>query len=171
MICMLGFGMIMARNMRAGPTWIPGEVIQKLGPVTYLVDVYGDRPWKCHIDQLKERVDNSNSTNRVPGPSQLADEGSPNSEFDVAPTQVPEQLPDIPGEVPPPRPVEEPRHSTSQEERPSGRDLPTESTGPDTGGRAAESNPTPTQPTESAEPATQQRHNYPLRDRARHRRK
>ena len=45
---------VMVRNMRPGPNWIPGEIIQKVGPVTYLVDTHGDRPWKCHIDQLKE---------------------------------------------------------------------------------------------------------------------
>ena len=40
----------MVRNMRPGLTWIPGVVIQKIGPVTYLVDVRSDKPWKCHID-------------------------------------------------------------------------------------------------------------------------
>ena len=46
---------VMARNMHPGPAWIPGQIVQKLGPVTYLVDVFSDRPWKCHIEQLKER--------------------------------------------------------------------------------------------------------------------
>ncbi len=48
----------MVRNMRPGPNWIPGKVIQKLGPVTYLVDTFGNHPWKCHLDQLKERLQN-----------------------------------------------------------------------------------------------------------------
>ncbi len=55
--------------MRPGPNWIPGEIIQKVGPVTYLVDTHGDRPWKCHIDQLKEfEGDSPTVTQPVPDP-------------------------------------------------------------------------------------------------------
>lgn len=85
---------VMARNMRPGPTWIPGEVIQKLGPVTYLVDVYGDKPWKCHMDQLKELGDTppvmapASDTPAViipvSVPPQLVEEGVQDTDFDVA---------------------------------------------------------------------------------------
>ncbi len=44
---------VMVKNMQPGSTWIPSEVAQKLEHVTYLVG----RPWKCHIEQLKERSD------------------------------------------------------------------------------------------------------------------
>lgn len=44
----------MVKNMRSGPPWIPGTVIQQIGLVTYLVDTGDGRPWKCHIDQMKE---------------------------------------------------------------------------------------------------------------------
>ena len=40
---------VMVRNMHLGPAWIPGVIIQKLGPVLYL-----DIHWKCHVDQFKE---------------------------------------------------------------------------------------------------------------------
>lgn len=70
-------------SWRPGPAWIPGEIVQQLGPVSYLVDVYGDRPWKCHADQLKERMDVPTpqpACSEVP--NQLAGERTP--DFDVA---------------------------------------------------------------------------------------
>ena len=45
---------VMVRKMCPGPAWISGVIIQKLGPTSYLVDVHGNKPWKCHVDQLKE---------------------------------------------------------------------------------------------------------------------
>ena len=50
---------VMVRNMRPGPAWIPGVNIQQMGPVSYLVDVHGEKPWKCHVDQLKELMGES----------------------------------------------------------------------------------------------------------------
>ena len=44
---------VMARNLRPGPDWIPAAIVKVLGPVTYLVEVGLDRPWKRHADQLK----------------------------------------------------------------------------------------------------------------------
>ena len=44
---------VMVRNLRPGSDWIPGVVVEILGPVTYLVDVGRDQIWKRHTDQLK----------------------------------------------------------------------------------------------------------------------
>ena len=44
---------VMVRNMHLGPAWIPGVIIQKLGPALYL-DIHRWKSWKCHVDQLKE---------------------------------------------------------------------------------------------------------------------
>ena len=46
---------VLVRNHRPGPDWIPGTVVEVLGPVTYLVEMeeVGQR-WKRHIDQLKD---------------------------------------------------------------------------------------------------------------------
>ena len=35
---------VMVKNRHPRPTWLPGEIIQKLGPVTYLVNVLDDHP-------------------------------------------------------------------------------------------------------------------------------
>ena len=45
--------------MRPGPAWIPGVIIQQMCPLSYLVDVHGEKPWKCHVDQLKELMGES----------------------------------------------------------------------------------------------------------------
>ena len=45
---------VMARNFRAGEDWIPGVVMQQLGPLTYLVNVSDGRVWKWHVNFLKE---------------------------------------------------------------------------------------------------------------------
>ena len=41
------------RNLRSGPKWIPGVIVQKLGPVlTYTVQVDGG---KKHVDQIRRQ--------------------------------------------------------------------------------------------------------------------
>ena len=44
---------VMVRNLRSGPKWIPGVIVQKLGPVlTYTVQVDGG---KKHVDQIRRQ--------------------------------------------------------------------------------------------------------------------
>ena len=46
---------VLVRNHRPGPDWIPGTIIEVLGPVTYTVEIEdGGQRWKRHIDQLKD---------------------------------------------------------------------------------------------------------------------
>ena len=45
---------VMVKNFRSGPDWLPGEIVQLLGPLTYLVDVGNGRFWKRHVDHLKD---------------------------------------------------------------------------------------------------------------------
>ncbi len=47
---------VMARNIRAGQAWIPGTVIERTGPLSYVVQVAG-KLWKRHIDHLREMGD------------------------------------------------------------------------------------------------------------------
>ena len=42
---------VLVRNLRDGPRWLVGVVVQKLGPVSYEVDVNG-QVWRRHTDQL-----------------------------------------------------------------------------------------------------------------------
>ena len=45
---------VMVRNVRPGPDWILGTILEVLGPVTYLVQTEDNQTWKRHVDQLKQ---------------------------------------------------------------------------------------------------------------------
>ena len=47
----------MVRNLRPGEKWVPGTIIERTGPLSYLVQVTGGQTWKCHIDHLKQMDD------------------------------------------------------------------------------------------------------------------
>ena len=47
----------MARNYRVGPIWMPGTVVGRNGPLSYLIKVNGGQLWRCHINQLREQED------------------------------------------------------------------------------------------------------------------
>ena len=49
----------MVRNMHPGPDWVPAVVIERLGPLTYLVETTDHLLWKRHIDLLRELKVNS----------------------------------------------------------------------------------------------------------------
>ena len=36
---------VMVRNLRPGPTWIPGTVVERSGPLSYIVQVRGEQAW------------------------------------------------------------------------------------------------------------------------------
>ena len=44
---------VMVKNFRSDPTWIPGVIVQKLAPLTYLVEVQGGLKWRRHVDHIK----------------------------------------------------------------------------------------------------------------------
>ena len=45
---------MVAKNFLAGSAWVPGVIMQQLGPLTYLVEVEGGTMWKHHMDHVKE---------------------------------------------------------------------------------------------------------------------
>ena len=49
---------VLVRNFRPGATWIPGVIIRKLGPITYLVKVQDKLCWKRHIYHIRSCGDN-----------------------------------------------------------------------------------------------------------------
>ena len=47
----------MVKNFRDGLPWIPGVVIERTGPVSYLVIVRdGQLKWKRYVDHLRARL-------------------------------------------------------------------------------------------------------------------
>ena len=45
---------VMARNWRPGPEWVPGEIVERLGPLTFKILTQAGQLWKRHIDHLRE---------------------------------------------------------------------------------------------------------------------
>ena len=50
---------VMVRNLRPGPDWVSGTVVEVLGPVTYIIEVEDGSRWKRHADQLKDWLPSS----------------------------------------------------------------------------------------------------------------
>ena len=48
---------VLARDYSGPDKWISGIVLQRLGPITYNVEISNGRIVKRHIDQLKPRVE------------------------------------------------------------------------------------------------------------------
>ena len=44
---------VMARNLRPGPKWIPGIIVQRLGPLSFLIETRDGQLWRRHVDHLK----------------------------------------------------------------------------------------------------------------------
>ena len=49
----------MAQNLRPGPDWIAGTIVERLGPLSYLVEMETKQFWKRHADHLKEVSDST----------------------------------------------------------------------------------------------------------------
>ena len=47
----------MVRNLRPGDKWVPSTIIERTGPLSYLVQVGGGKTWKRHIDHLRQMSD------------------------------------------------------------------------------------------------------------------
>ena len=45
---------VMLRNLRDGPKWVPGVVVGRQGPLSYVVQTTGGEVWKRHVDQIEE---------------------------------------------------------------------------------------------------------------------
>ena len=48
---------VLVRNYRPGEDWIPGAVIERQGPHSYMVKAANGQVWHRNIDQLKEMKD------------------------------------------------------------------------------------------------------------------
>ena len=97
---------IMARNMRPGPDWVQAEIIERLGPLTYMVKTKDQLLWRRHIDLLREL-----SPRQAPELDEFAPE--PDSHWSTPPVDNPT----VPQDPPP---VQEPRYP-SRNRRPPNR--------------------------------------------------
>ena len=58
----------MVWNFRDARKWIPDKIVQKLGPVTYSVDIGAARTVKKHTDQLTKCLEPSAMSTLLPSP-------------------------------------------------------------------------------------------------------
>ena len=61
---------VMARNLRQGVPWVAGVIIERLSPLTYLVQVDTGQLWKRHLDHLRVRGDKPVSEDTQPQESE-----------------------------------------------------------------------------------------------------
>ena len=58
---------VMTRNFRPGPDWVPGIIVTKSGPLSYVVKVGNGQVWKRHVDHLCKCGASQETDNREPG--------------------------------------------------------------------------------------------------------
>ena len=63
--------------MREGPCWVPGTVVEILGPVSCLIRVQNGELWRRHIDHLRDGGASPPDTERVEtGSKDIEDDAS-----------------------------------------------------------------------------------------------
>ena len=102
---------VMVRNVRPGPDWIAGTVLEVLGPVTYVVETEDGSKWKRHADQLKDWLPFTSTFSEV-APDSLPDEVEAPSEGSPDGSVVADNESEPPAEIrsnePSPPPVTDP---------------------------------------------------------------
>jgi transposase InsO family protein len=48
---------VMVKNFRPGPDWIPATIVEKLGPLSYVIETQDLQLWRRHVDHVKGRED------------------------------------------------------------------------------------------------------------------
>ena len=48
--------LVMARNFRSDPDWVPATVVARLGPLSYLLESADKQLWRKHVDHVKART-------------------------------------------------------------------------------------------------------------------
>ena len=57
---------VRVRNLRDGPKWVPGVVVGRQGPLSYVVQTTGGEVWKRHVDQIEEVGDPGSEEELIP---------------------------------------------------------------------------------------------------------
>ena len=59
---------VLVRNLRDGPRWLQGTVIERKGPLSYLVQLASGTVWRRHVDHMLESVDSPLEETVTPEP-------------------------------------------------------------------------------------------------------
>ena len=57
---------VLVRNMRNDPRWLLGTIVERRGPLSYLVQVANGVVWKRHVDHLRKTIDSPQEEVTVP---------------------------------------------------------------------------------------------------------
>ena len=108
--------LVFAKNLRAGPKWIPAVVTAQTGPVSFRVELSSSKTvWRRHLDQLRKRSCESGTT-EANVDSELSDSLI---DLDLSPSDI--NQPAI-SSSPDPTPVTlAPRHNPPRDRRPPDR--------------------------------------------------
>ena len=80
---------VLVRNLREGPKWVHGTIVEQTGPVSYRVQV-SDQIWRCHTDQILDCSGTKSNETETPVPDMVCSQVP--SPADTAP--VPQPLDD-----------------------------------------------------------------------------
>ena len=83
---------VLVRNLRDGPHWLQGTIIERKGPLSYLVQLTSGAVWRRHIDHILESVDSPQEEPVTPEPVISVPEELPSPSsipVDVTPPTVP----------------------------------------------------------------------------------
>jgi len=64
---------VLARNLRDGPRWVLGTIVQRRGPLSYLVQAADGVIWRRHVDHLLETTDSSQEEAESESPQEEAE--------------------------------------------------------------------------------------------------
>ena len=81
---------VLVRSYRPGPTWLHGTIVERTGPLSYVVQVQDGLRWKRHVDQLlqsRSRESLPQTTEPVPCPTVQAPTTSTFSSTVAAPVE------------------------------------------------------------------------------------
>ena len=113
---------VQAHNFRAGPRWAPGIIVERLGPLTYLVQVNTGVFWRRHVDHLRPAHDKPLDENTTPNNAPLSPDLPLPNQSDFVPivdTEHSEQSPVV--EQRTDQPVTERRYPSRINRRPPAR--------------------------------------------------
>jgi len=57
---------VMVKNFSSGPNWLPASVVDKLGPLSYLVKTPDEQLWRRHVDHLKRHSEPQQDLTTIP---------------------------------------------------------------------------------------------------------
>ena len=99
---------VMAKNLRPGPNWISGVIVEQSGPLSYVIETEDKQIWRRHVDQLKElgdgvAMDNSTDDSELtyPPPTSAVNDEVTEAPGSADPVEPPKVEP-VPPEVEPP---------------------------------------------------------------------